>query len=124
MVESQSRTPLRIRIGGVGEALGELVRFSAPLTVETLLKRLPIEGRAHPQKGGISIIIGIRRGTEKAVREVDVGAIAYWPMGDALCVYHSDTVTYSPVNTVGKVTENLDLFKGLKSGTRIRFERA
>ncbi len=124
MAESQSRTPIRIRVAGAREALGELVRFSAPLTVETLLKRLPIEGRAHPQKGGISVIIGIRRGTEKAVKEVDAGAIAYWPMGDALCVYHSDTVAYSPVNTVGRVTENLDLFKGLKSGTRISFERA
>lgn len=124
MSESPSRIPIKIKVAGVGEASGELVRFSAPLTVETLLKRMPLEGRAHPQRGGYSFIIGIKRGTEKAVREVEAGDIAYWPMGDALCIYHSKTRPYSPVNTVGKVTENLELFKELRSGTRIRIEPA
>ncbi len=124
MVESRSRIPLKMTIEGVGEAHGELVRFSAPLTVETILKNLPMEGRAHPQEGGHSFIIGIRRGTEKAVRSVKAGTIAYWPMGDAMVVYHSDTSTYSPVNTLGRVTENLELFRNLRSGTKIRIERA
>lgn len=124
MSESPSRIPIKIKVAGVGEASGELVRFSAPLTVETLLKRMPLEGRAHPQRGGYSFIIGIKRGTEKAVRQVEAGDIAYWPMGDALCIYHSNTRPYSPVNTVGKVTENLELFKELRSGTRIRIEPA
>lgn len=124
MAESRSRTPIRIRIEDVGEASGELIKFSAPLTVEALLKRLPIEGRAHPHKGGYSFIIGIKRGTEKAVRSVGAGTIAYWPMGDALCIYNIETQTYSPVNTVGRVTEKLELFKGLKSGAKIRISRA
>ena len=80
MEGSLSRTPVRIVLEGVGEARGELVRFSAPITVGTLLARLPIEGRAHPQRGGCSFIIGIRRGAEKAVRSVKAGTIAYWPM--------------------------------------------
>jgi hypothetical protein len=124
MSESQSRTPVRIVVEGSGEAMGELIKFSAPLTVEALLKRLPLEGRSHPQQGGYSFIIGIRRGAEKAVRAVKAGDIAYWPMQDALCVYHSDARPYSPVNTVGKVTENLEIFKDLKSGTKIRVEKA
>ncbi len=121
---SLSRTPVRIVLEGVGEARGELVRFSAPITVGTLLARLPIEGRAHPQKGGYSFIIGIRRGVEKAVRSVKAGTIAYWPMQDAIVIYHSDAQAYSPVNTVGNVTENLELFKSLRSGTKITIERA
>jgi len=119
-----SGTPVRITLEGVGEAKGELVRFSAPITVGTLLGKLPIEGRVHPQKGGYSSIIGIRRGTEKAVRSVKAGTIAYWPMQDALIIYHSYVQAYSPVNTVGKVTENLELFGSLRSGTKIRIERA
>ncbi len=123
MVGSLSRTPVRIVLEGVGEASGELVRFSAPITVGTLLARLPIEGRAHPQEGGYSFIIGIRRGAEKAVRSVKAGTIAYWPMGDAIVIYHRDAQAYSPVNTVGNVTENLELFRSLRSGTKIRIER-
>ncbi|UCH56882.1 MAG: hypothetical protein JSV18_05935 [Candidatus Bathyarchaeota archaeon] len=124
MDESLSRIPVRILVDGVGEARGELVRFSAPLTVGALLSRFPIEGRAHPQSGGFSMIIGIRRGSEKGVRSVKAGDIAYWPMGDALVIYYSDSRPYGPVNTVGRVTENLELFKGLKSGVKIRIETA
>jgi hypothetical protein len=122
VTESASRTSLRITIGNEGEAEGELIRFLAPITVGTLLKILPIEGRAHSQTGGYSMIIGIQRGTEKAVQSVKAGTIAYWPMQDALVIYHSDSSPYSPVNKVGVITKNLELFKDLKSGTKIKFE--
>lgn len=124
MAGSWSRTPIRIQVGGVGEALGEFVRFMAPLTVRAIMRRMPLDGRVHPVEGGHSFIIGIRRGTEKAVRDIEAGTIAYWPMGDALCIYHSDARTYSPVNRVGIVTENLGLLRRMRSGSKIRIERA
>lgn len=104
-------------------AEGEFVRFQAPLTVERLIRRLPVEGRVHPLRGGHSLIVGIKRGEEKSVRKVEAGTIAYWPMGDALCFFHSDVSTYSPVNRVGRVTENLELIEKMTSGSRIRIER-
>ena len=120
---SPSRTPIRIRVVGLGDAGGELVRVSAPLTVETLLRRLPLGGRAHPCGGGYSLIVGIKRGEEKSVKKVRAGTIAYWPMGDALCLFHSNASTYSPVNRVGRVSENLELIGRITSGARIRIER-
>ena len=123
MSESLSRTPIKIVVKGKGEAKGELVRFSAPLTVETLLSRLPLEGRAHRRGGGLSTIIGIKRGAEKGSNSVKAGDIAYWPMGNALCIFHGETQPYSPVNVVGKVTKNLHIFEETRSGKKIRVER-
>lgn len=119
-----SRIGVIIRIHGVGVVEGELVRFLAPLTVEALLRRLPIEGRAHPIEGGLRLLIGLRRGEEKPVRSVEAGIIAYWPMEDSLCLYHSPARPYTPVNRVGRITEGLELLRGVRSGSRIRVERA
>lgn len=124
MSESLSRTPLKIIVEGVGEAPGEFVRFLSPLTVEVLLKLLPFEGRAHPIADGMSFIIGIRRGGEKGTRSVKAGTIAYWPMQDSMCIFYADTQPYSPVNRVGHVTGNLDTFRNLKSGVKIRIEKS
>ena len=124
MDESPSRIPVRLILPDVGEASGELIRFSAPLTYRILMSKMPLEGRLHSQPGGYSFIVGIRRGTEKAVKAVKAGDIAYWPMQDAVVIYTEDTRPYSPVNTFGKVTENLGLFSGLRSGAKIRIERA
>ena len=124
MSKSLSRTPLKITVEGVGEATGEFVRFLSPLTVEALLKLLPFEGRAHSIENGTSFIIGIHRGSEKATRSVKAGAIAYWPMQDAICIFYADTQPYGPVNRVGNVTGNLDVFRDLKSGVKIRIEKA
>lgn len=123
MAESASRTKVKIVVEGVGEAKGEIVRILAPLTVAAILGKFPLRGRAHVQGGGLSMILGIRRGAEKAVASVKAGDIAYWPMQDSLVVYFRDSKPYGPVNRVGAVTENLELFQGLKGGARVRIEK-
>jgi hypothetical protein len=123
LAESVSRTPVRIVVEGVGEAKGELVRILAPLTVGAILGLLPLRGRAHVRGGGLSMILGIRRGTEKSVGLVNAGDIVYWPMQDSLIVYFQDSKPYGPVNKVGTISENLELFQGLKGGARVRIEK-
>jgi len=114
---------VRLIAEAYGEAEGELVRFHSPMTVDNLAKALPFEGRAARWKEEVYFETPVKMGTEKAKSKVEVGTIAYWPMGSALCIFYGPTDPYSPVNIVGKVTGNLELFRSLKSGTKIRVEK-
>jgi hypothetical protein len=115
-----SRIKIKFVIEGLGEAEGELVRFLAPRTIDTIVRKLPMEGRAALWKEEIYFEIPIKMGEEKAKPTVESGTIAFWPMGSALCVFFGNSQPYSPVSILGKVTGNLDLFKQVKSGNIIK----
>jgi len=123
METSVSRVQIRLVIENVGEAEGEFVRHMAPRTVDAILKKLPVEGRAALWKEEVYFEIPGRTGEEKAKPTVEKGTIAYWPMGSAICIFYGESQPYSPVNIVGKVTKNLKLFRQAKSGAKIRIEK-
>jgi hypothetical protein len=118
-----SRVKIKFIIEGLGEAEGELVRFLAPRTVDMLVRKLPIEGRAALWKEEVYFETPIKMGEEKAKSTVEKGTIAFWPMGSAICIFYGESQPYSPVNILGQVTKNLELFSGVKSGTKIRVEK-
>lgn len=118
-----SRIKIKFLIEGLGEAEGELVRFMAPRTVDTIVRKLPMEGRAALYKEEIYFELPVKLGEEKAKSTVETGAIAFWPMGGALCVFYGQSQPYSPVSVLGKITDNLEIFKKVKSGTIIRIEQ-
>jgi len=121
--ESITRVPIKFFIEDVGETEGELIRHLAPRTVDAITKTLPIEGRAALWKQEVYFEISIKMGDEKAKPKVEKGTIAYWPIGNALCIFYGETQPYSPVNIVGKITKDLEIFAEIKSGTRIRVEK-
>jgi hypothetical protein len=118
--EGVSRVKIKFVIESLGEAEGELVRFLAPRTVDTIVRKLPMEGRAAIWKEEVYFEIPLKMGEEKAKPTVESGTIAFWPMGSALCVFYGKSQPYSPVSTLGKITSNLDLFKQVKSGLTIK----
>jgi hypothetical protein len=120
--EGVSRTRVKFILEGLGEAEGELVRFLAPRTVDMILRKLPVEGRAAIWKEEVYFETTIKMGEEKAKGTVENGAIAFWPMGSAICIFYGHSQPYSPVNILGKITKNLELFSQVKSGTKIRVE--
>ena len=117
-----SRVKVKFLIEGLGQAEGELVRFLAPRTIDYLIRKLPVEGRAALWKEEIYFEIPVKMGEEKAKPTVETGTIAFWPMGSALCVFYGTSQPYSPVNILGKITSNLEIFKQVKSGITIRVE--
>ena len=120
---SISRAPIKFIIEQLGEAEGELIRHLAPRTVEAITRKLPVEGRAALWKEEVYFEIPVKVGEEKAKPKVEKGVIAYWPMGSALCVFYGESQPYSPVNIIGRVTNNLELFARVKSGAKIRVEK-
>jgi uncharacterized protein len=120
--EDVSRIKIKFLIEGLGEAEGELVRFMAPRSVDTIVRKLPMEGRAALYKEEVYFELPVKMGEEKAKPTVETGTIAFWPMGGALCVFYGQSQPYSPVSILGKITNNLEVFKEVKSGTRIRIE--
>jgi uncharacterized protein len=120
--EEVSRIKVKFLIEGLGEAEGELVRFMAPRSIDSLVRKFPLEGRAALYKEEIYFEIPVKMGEEKAKPTVETGTIAFWPMGSALCIFYGKSQPYSPVSILGKVTKNLEIFKQVKSGTRIRIE--
>jgi hypothetical protein len=117
-----SRVKVKFVVEGLGEAEGELVRFLAPRTVDLIVRKLPIEGRMAVWKEEVYFETPIKMGEEKAKGTVEVGTIAFWPMGSAICIFYGNSQPYSPVSILGKITANLELFKQVKSGTKIRVE--
>jgi hypothetical protein len=115
-----SRIKVKFIIENLGEAEGELVRFLAPRSIDTIVRKLPIEGRAALYKEEVYFETSLKMGEEKAKPTVEQGTIAFWPMGSAICVFYGKSQPYSPVSNLGKITSNLDLFKQVKSGTKIR----
>ncbi|MCK4475028.1 hypothetical protein KAU30_04215 [Candidatus Bathyarchaeota archaeon] len=118
-----SRIKIKFTIEGLGKAEGELVRFLAPRTVGMIVRKLPMEGRAALWKEEVYFETPIKMGEEKAKATVEKGTIAFWPMGSALCVFYGETQPYSPVNVLGKITKNLELFGRVKSGTKMKVEK-
>ena len=119
-----SHIKIKFLIEGLGEAEGELVRFLAPRTIDTIVRKLPLEGRAALYKEEVYFEIPIKMGEEKAKSIVEEGTIAFWPMDSALCIFFSKSQPYSPVNILGKITCNLEIFKQVKSGLTIKVQLA
>jgi len=120
---SISRVSIRFVVDGFGDAEGEIVRLSSPRTADAIVRNLPIEGMAALWKEEVYFDIPVKMGNEKAKAKVKKGDLAYWPMGNAFCIFWGETQPYSPVNLVGRVTKNLELFEKVKSGTKIVIEK-
>jgi len=118
-----SRVKIKFSIDDLGEAEGVLIRHLAPRTVDMIARKLPLEGRTALWKEEVYFEIPVKMGEEKAKSTVEKGTIAFWPMGSAICVFYGETQPYSPVNVLGEITKNLELFSRVKSGTKIKVEK-
>ncbi|MCX8171656.1 MAG: cyclophilin-like fold protein [Candidatus Bathyarchaeota archaeon] len=120
---STSRITIRMIVEGLGESEGVLSRILSPRTVDAIARLLPLEGRAAVWQSEVYFEIPLRMGVEKPRENVKRGDLAYWPLGRAFCIFFEEMRPHTPVNLIGQVTGNIEVFRRVRSGTKIRVER-
>ena len=113
----------------------ELDNSHSPKTVQAILESLPIE--VNINRWGDELYTEKTQIVEKeedAKREVNLFDVAYWPEGNALCLFYGPTpistegkiLAYSPVNIVGRIStrdnEKEDVLEKITDSTRVIFK--
>ena len=113
----------------------ELDNSHSPKTVQAILESLPIE--VNINRWGDELYTEKTQIIEKeedAKREVNLFDVAYWPEGNALCLFYGPTpistegkiLAYSPVNIVGRIStrdnEKEDVLEKIRDSTRVIFK--
>ncbi len=106
-----------------GEVDGEIDETKNPVTAEKIIESLPLNGRVSRWGEEIYFEIPVQVGEENSQEEVEVGDIAYWPPGNALCIFFGRTPVstsekpkaYSPVNVIGRVVD-VSVLKKVQDG--------
>jgi hypothetical protein len=121
---------MRIRIKA--ESATEEAELNETLTAKMLWDALPVEGFANTWGEEVYFKIPVDAEPEENAREVmDKGEIAYWPMGQAFCIFYGPTPAsrgdeiraYSPVNVLGRIVGEPTVFQNVKDGERIALEK-
>ena len=113
----------------------ELDDSRSPKTVLAILENLPIQvGITRWGDELYTEKTQIIAEEEEAKREVSFLDVAYWPEGNALCLFYGPTpiskveqiLAYSPVNIVGRIiphdNKKDDLLEKIKENTRVIFK--
>jgi len=101
-------------------------------TASAVWKALPLSVAGQTWGDEIYFGIPVTAKAEDAREVVDLGDLAYWPPGSAFCIFFGPTPSSrgdeirpaSPVNVFGRVLGDPTVFKSVRSGTKVRVERA
>jgi hypothetical protein len=118
---------IRISVGPVSAE----ARLDDSRTATAIWNALPITARAQTWGDEIYFDIGLAAGPESPREVVDLGDLAYWPPGQAFCIFFGRTPASrgdeiraaSGVNVIGRVLGDPTVFKRVRAGTAIRLEQ-
>ena len=115
---------------GKVKAKGEL---NETVTAMAIWQALPLEGSANTWGDEIYFRIPVSQDLEPGARELlELGDLAYWPQGEAFCIFFGATPISDPgeirpasaVNVVGQLSDDPKAFLSVASGTSVRIDRA
>ena len=118
---SVSKILCRATLSRGGEATVSLLRHLAPLTVNAIVRALPMDCRANVQSSVmVCLFTSVRVGVEKPRARFARGDIAFLPSGALVCIFLKDVQSNKPLNPIGRVEEGEELFDGARSGDVVR----
>jgi hypothetical protein len=123
---------IKILSRAIGEVVAELFEERSPQTVKALWAVLPITARANTWGNEIYFSIGAKIARENADEVVEKGTIGYWPPGEAFCIFFGPTPASkgdeiraaSPVNVLGRISGDPEIFKKVQHGDEIVIDKA
>jgi hypothetical protein len=121
---SVSKVSCVAQVVGRGEVKVSMYRHLAPLTVNAIVRNLPIESRVNVQSAMACLFTSIRVGVEKAKTDFARGDVAFLAAGGFFCFFLGSAKSERPLNPVGRVESGLELLDSLRPGSVIRFSLA
>lgn len=121
---------LKVSFKDVGSVIIELREDWNPKTITEILKNLPRRSRANRWGDEVYFTINVKVEEENSRVVMEVGEVAYWPPGEALCIFFGPTPVsttnkpraYSPVNPIGVVKEGMEVLSKIKGGEEVMVE--
>jgi len=101
-------------------------------TARRVWESLPIEAEVNTWGDEIYFETPLELPQERPQETVEIGDVAYWPRGKALCIFFGPTLVsgpgeirpYSPVTVIGKVIEGeLEALKRVCNGEKVKLIR-
>jgi hypothetical protein len=94
-----------------------LVELNDSKTSQEIIKKLPIVSRSNIWGNEIYFQIPVYSELENGIEILDTGSVAYWPPGNAFCIFFGKTPAStkdkpqaaSPVTVIGKIIDNKSL---------------
>ncbi|MBK5107925.1 MAG: hypothetical protein JJE12_07325 [Anaerolineales bacterium] len=101
-------------------------------TSKAIWDQLPIESRVNTWGEEIYFEIPVDMPQKPHAQEIlSVGDLAYWPVGQAFCIFFGPTPVstddrpraYSPVNLLGKILDDCDGLRSIQNQETVRIEQ-
>jgi hypothetical protein len=100
-------------------------------TALALWNALPFEGLGQTWGEEIYFRVPVDAESEEPRPSVEIGDIAYWPPGKAVCIFYGPTpaskgdeiIPASPVNVVGRMVSDVGVLKDISSPGMITVEK-
>jgi len=113
---------IKIRVGGLEANAGLYETDTAAKVIEIL----PITASVNVWGEEIYFTVPIEARLEDGKETVDLGDIAFWPQGNALCMFFGSTPIsegdeirpISAVSVIGRIEGDSELFQGMLSGLK------